>query len=185
MIDLDSEIQIAFGATEVLLVFVTVLFGIRYPQIVAHLAERWPAQVERYAEHKRLLLVTLVKDCMVTVVLAAAMIYLYAPAIAAVGASSSISIIEFDFTRTAFVFIWCLLWGIWSWAYILACLVWKRRGEKGWDGTQVALICMLILLTVLPIAALVINLRHFLFAVSMHPGMATMGAVSDSLFPTT
>ncbi|MGF3106082.1 hypothetical protein [Rossellomorea sp. DUT-2] len=105
--ELNSILNDSFDAISILLVFVTVLFGIRYPEIKMVLDEPLetdkPKALERQKKNiKNVLLIKWIP------VLAMSFIVVYSMTPLAFNtiSQSSISFFNFDFIRTAFVFIW-------------------------------------------------------------------------------
>lgn len=105
--ELNSILNDSFDAISILLVFVTVLFGIRYPEIKTVLDEPLetgkPKALERQKKNiKSVLLIKWIPVLAMNFIV----VYSMTPLAFNTISQSSISFFNFDFIRTTFVFIW-------------------------------------------------------------------------------
>lgn len=105
MHDVDQEISIAFQATSLILVFVTVLFGIRYDRIREDIRKEKPAGKLGITDHRRYLLRSLAANCGPLLLVNGLASWLFAPLFLRVLGESSFALWDFDFARTSFVLI--------------------------------------------------------------------------------
>lgn len=107
--DLNTLLNDSFDAISILLVFVTVLFSIRYPEIKTVLEEPLltgkPKALER--QKKNIKSVLLIKWLPV-VTINFIVVYSMIPLAINIISQSTISFFNFDFIRTAFILIWYL-----------------------------------------------------------------------------
>lgn len=104
---LDSSLENAFDAISLLLVFVTILFGIQYPRVVAALDEDIlkdrPRELEK--QQKKLIRLLIFKWTPV-VFLTFLCAYSMMPLAIKTIVYSDLNLIDFDLLRTAFVMAW-------------------------------------------------------------------------------
>lgn len=107
--ELDSILESSFDAVSVLLVFLTVLFSIRYPEILNSLNE--PLSFDKpklLKRQKSKIKNNLIFKWVPVVFLNIVIVYLLTPLGIKVINNSSLSIINFNFIRTSYVLIWYL-----------------------------------------------------------------------------
>jgi hypothetical protein len=119
--DLDQEIRYAFDATSLLLVFVAVLFGTRYPQITEDLQLR-PIGGGAHAKQKLRdhLARSLFVNCLPLAVVNGVVFYLFLPLVARIVGESRFDPWGFDFARTAFLVVAGLVLVFFVWSVFLA-----------------------------------------------------------------
>lgn len=117
---LDQEIQTAFQATSLILVFVTVLFGLRYPQIQRDIGKETPVGEKAKARLREDLWKSLLVNCTPLLVINGAASYLFSPLLVRVVRGSRFEVWSFDFSRTSFVFIALLVLVFFLWSCYLA-----------------------------------------------------------------
>lgn len=104
---LDSSLENAFDAISLLLVFVTILFGIQYPRVVAALDEDIlkdrPRELEK---QKKKLIRLLIFKWTPVVFLTFLCTYSMMPLAIKTIVYSDLNLIDFDLLRTAFVMAW-------------------------------------------------------------------------------
>lgn len=113
---LSSKLADTFDAISILLVFVTVLFGLRYPQIQAQLNVPSPAGPVAKRNLIEQLWTSLLVNCFPLLVVNGAVAYLTAPLMYAILKTSDIHFLDFDFLRSAFFVIALLLYWFFGWA---------------------------------------------------------------------
>lgn len=126
MNDLDQEIQRAFQATSLILVFVTVLFGLRYPQIQDDIEEEIPAGQDAKKRLRKKLCKSLLVNCGPLLLINGAASYLFSPLFMRVLRRSRFELWSFDFSRTSFVFIVVLVFVFFLWSGYLAAQLIRR-----------------------------------------------------------
>lgn len=116
MPELESEITTAFQATSLLLVFVSVLFGLRYPQIRADINTEIPEGAKAKKSHRRLLRNSIVLNCLPVVLVTGMTFYLFLPTLLRIWESSHFEPWHFSFVWTSFVLVamLVLLTFVWS-----------------------------------------------------------------------
>jgi hypothetical protein len=122
MIDINQLIKDSFDVISLILVFVFVLFDLRYPQIMEELKKELPPKdrkLERDKQKEKLKQVLLVSNAPL-IVIYGFLFYLFLPLLFRVRSESRISLWQFDFVRTAFVFIVALIFGFLIWSIKLA-----------------------------------------------------------------
>ncbi|MEH7387631.1 hypothetical protein V7147_19845 [Bacillus sp. JJ1521] len=105
--ELNSILNDSFGAISILLVFVTVLFGIRYPEIKTVLDE--PLQTDKpkaLEKQKKKIKSDLLIKWIPVVILIFIVVYSMTPLAIKTMLNSTISLFNFDFIRTSFILIW-------------------------------------------------------------------------------
>lgn len=107
--DINSLIESSFDAVSVLLVFVTVLFSLRYPEIKKLLDE--PLQTDKpiaLKRQKKAIKNDLFYKWLPVVFLNFVIVYLLTPLAIKTIINSKVAIINFDFIKTSLVLIWYL-----------------------------------------------------------------------------
>lgn len=105
--ELNSILNESFDAISILLVFVTVLFSIRYPEIKIVLDE--PLQIDKpkaLERQKKKLKSELLIKWIPVVALNCIVVYSMTPLALKTISQSTLSIFNFDFIRTSFILIW-------------------------------------------------------------------------------
>jgi len=108
-IDLGKELESAFNAISVLLAFVTVFFGMRYPQIMILLEKELPmGRPKELGVTNKRLTSFLIFQWSPVIFLTGISWYILMPLFIRVATESSFSLLHFDLLRTALVFVWLL-----------------------------------------------------------------------------
>ena len=126
MNNLAQEIQAAFQAISLILVFVTVFFGLRYSRIREHLGETIPAGPEARKQLRRKLAESLLINCAPLLLINGITSYLFAPLFVQVLKESNFELWDFSFTYTSFIFIALLVFIFFLWAGYLAVQLVRR-----------------------------------------------------------
>jgi hypothetical protein len=129
MNDLDLEIQMAFQATSLVLVFVMVLFDLRYRQIQSDLQEFIPAGEEAKRDLMGKLRRSLLVNCGPLLLVNGGASYLFLPLFVRILGESRFEPWNFDLSRTSFVFIALLVFGFFLWSAYLAVQLVRRIGQ--------------------------------------------------------
>lgn len=107
MNNINQLIESAISSISVLLVFVTVLFSIRYPEINKILEEELefdkPKALER---QKKKVKSVMIFSWLPVVILNLIVVYLTTPLVIEIISQSTFAIYYFDFMRTSFILIW-------------------------------------------------------------------------------
>lgn len=128
--DLNSVLESSFDGISLLLVFVTVLFSLRYPEMIDILEERIekgkPKNLEKQIQtiQKGILVKWLPVVCLTFIVA-----YSSAPLAIEVIKSSRIELLNFDFVRTSFILIWYVNIGFFVGSIVLLLRLFKKRIE--------------------------------------------------------
>lgn len=105
--DLNELIENTFDAISIMLVFVTVLFSIRYPEMKKILEEQLEKDKPiKFKRQKRRIKSELFYKWLPVIVLNFIVVYTLAPLAIKTIISSELALIHFDFIRTSFVLIW-------------------------------------------------------------------------------
>jgi len=129
--DISSRVGDVFDSISVLLVFVSVLFGVRYPEIQKELDGNPPAAGggTTQKEYQKGILTTFLIRCIPVLVLSGVIAFIFTPLTLDVLRSTDVDLGDFDPILTAFVVICLLLWSLFIWAIVLAirvfCKWWK------------------------------------------------------------
>ena len=128
MVNVNQLIKDSFDVISLILVFAFVLFELRYPQIIRELEKEIPPKdrkIERDEQKGKLIRVLVISNAPL-IVIYGFLFYLFLPLSVKVISESGISLWQFDFVRTAFVFIvvWIIIF--WIWSIALAVKVVKR-----------------------------------------------------------
>lgn len=126
MDNLTQEIQAAFQATSLILVVVTVFFGLRYSRIREHLREIIPAGPEARKQLRGKLVESLLINCAPLLLINGIASYLFAPLFVQVLKESHFELWDFSFTYTSFIFIALLVFIFFLWAGYLAVQLVRR-----------------------------------------------------------
>lgn len=121
MNDINQEIQIAFQATQLILVFVTVLFSLRYPQIQKDIKTIIPTgnRVKEKNNLRTKFYQSIKVKCIPLLLINGIASYLFFPLFVQVLATSKIDLWNFDFARTSFMFIALLIFVFFLWSVYL------------------------------------------------------------------
>lgn len=130
MNDLDQEIQTAFQATSLILVFVTVLFGLRYPQIRDDIEEEIPAGQDARKRLRKKLCKSFLVNCGPLLLMNGAASYLFSPLFIRVLRRSRFQVWGFDFLRTSFLFIVVLVFIFFLWSAYLGLQLIRRMTKS-------------------------------------------------------
>lgn len=116
MNDINTEISIAFQATQLILVFLTVLFSLRYPQITKILDEEIP-EIEKPIARARLIkkLKKVFFTNMPLLLISIISSWLFLPLFFKIIFVSKFALWNFDFSRSSFVFIAILIFLFTAW----------------------------------------------------------------------
>lgn len=122
MENLNASIDSAFTTLGLMLVFVFVLFDVRFPQITAKIEAEIPDKslVRAREIHRRELRKCLWQKSAPLAAVYAAVVYLMLPLLVQVIASSRLDLLHFDFLRTGFVLIFLFALGFFVWSLLLA-----------------------------------------------------------------
>lgn len=130
---LTAQIKDSFEVISLILVFVFVLFDIRYPQITRLLQKDAPP-VERKIERgqfKKELKEGLIRYGLPLVGSNAVMLVLFLPLLTQVLQNSRLEWWNFDFVRTAFVVVYALIVFFFAWSlYLSVLLIQKLRAAR-------------------------------------------------------
>lgn len=120
MHQLDEEIRTAFQATSLVLVFVTVLFGLRYDQIKKDIDTEISTGEHGRRDDRHRLIRSLGANCLPLLVVNALASYLFGPLFLRILTESRFVLWNFDFARTAFVLISIFVFFFLLWSCYLA-----------------------------------------------------------------
>lgn len=125
MDSISPAINNSFDAISLILVFVFVLFDVRYPQITKQLQKDIPPKerkIERENFRKE------IKECLIRsdiplTVITGILLYLFLPLLIQVFQNSRFVFWGFDFARTAFVIVFGLIFFFFAWSAYLGYLL--------------------------------------------------------------
>jgi hypothetical protein len=124
MSELNEEIRAAFEATSLILVFVTILFDLRYPKIQRDIRVEIPSGDKAKGRHREKLWQSLLVNCAPLLLINGAASYLFLPLFIRVLQESHLELWDFDFSRTSFVFITLVVFVFFLWSgYLMVQLV--------------------------------------------------------------
>ena len=129
MNDLNQDIQIAFQATQLILVFVIVLFALRYPQIQHEIQKDIPSGPKAQIRLRKKLQQSLLEKCVPLLLINGFLVYLFSPLFVRVILESDFELWNFDFARTSFVFIALLIFLFFGWSIWLTYQLFRRMKE--------------------------------------------------------
>lgn len=123
--DLKSIIIDSFSATSVLLVFVIMLFSLRYPKIIEDIDKEIPREekTRECEREKRRLMHSFIINCIPQTLLLGITIYLFLPLTIYIIKNSQFSFWNFDFNITMFIFVVGWIWIFFIWSFILGLRV--------------------------------------------------------------
>ena len=131
MNDINEEIRLAFDAMSLLLVFVTVLFDIRYKVIQKEIEKSIPEGDKAKKQLRRELIRGILINSAPLVVITGGISYLFSPLLRKVIEQSKLNIWNFDFFRSSFVFIVLLIFLFFLWSCYLTILLLIRIYKTG------------------------------------------------------
>lgn len=114
--DNTSDIANGFQALSVLLVFNSMLFTIKYPQFLSELSEEKPELRNALDDYKKRLRMTFYSSLLPVLMLNFISAYLVSPTAWKFILNSTLSLLDFDFFKTAFVLVSCLLYIVTGWS---------------------------------------------------------------------
>jgi hypothetical protein len=131
MDDLAQNVKASFEAVSLIVVFVFVLFDIRYPQIVRDIDSEIPdpARTKERKNHRRLLLNSILRNSLPLVVVNGVLLYLLSPLVVEILRSSTFQVWNFDFLRTCFVVVCGFVAVFFVWSVALTIRLWYRRHQ--------------------------------------------------------
>jgi hypothetical protein len=121
MDDLSEVIKTSFEAISLILIFVFVLFDLRYPQIMEDLAKEIPlaTRTKERIKHKSNLTKTLFLKSIPLVAILGVILYLFLPTSIRVLSESEFQLWRFDLLRTAFLIVFGLIFIFFVWSVVL------------------------------------------------------------------
>lgn len=125
--DLGKELESAFNAISVLLAFVTVFFGMKYPQITKVLEDELPLGKPKQLQNiRKKYIFFLIFQWSPVIILTFVSWYILMPLFLKVVASSTFRLVNFDFLRTALIFVWLLFLAFFLGSVFLAVKLWYK-----------------------------------------------------------
>lgn len=117
---LQNLILDTFQATSLILVFVTLLFGMKYPKIMSDInKENPPGELAKKRERKRLKS-SFIYHCLPQLLFYSIASYLFLPLAFQVIKQSTFKIWHFDFILTTYIVIAIWVWSILIWVIVLS-----------------------------------------------------------------
>lgn len=131
MDDINQSIQIAFQATQLILVFVTILFGLYYPQIQKAILQSIPKgnRIKERMELRNKLVQIIKEKCVPLLLINGIASYLFLPLFIQVVSESNLKLWNFDFARTSYVFIALLIFVFFIWTIYLSINLYNQIRE--------------------------------------------------------
>lgn len=126
MDNLSLDIQEAFDVISLILVFVTILFDLRYPRIQSDLRKEIPDGEKARQQLRRELRQNLLTNCVPLLMINGIASYLFLPLLVRILSESHLDLWGFDFARTAFVLVAVLVTIFFLWSVYLAYRVVRR-----------------------------------------------------------
>lgn len=120
MSGIEDQIREASDMMSLILVFVTILFGVRYPQIQDDLAEEVPAGEAARRRHRAKLRRSLMVNALPLLLVAGISTFLFVPLSLQIGEHYTMSLNDFNLVVSAFVFLTSLIAILFAWSLILA-----------------------------------------------------------------
>lgn len=132
---LDNSIQTAFNATQIILVFLSVLFGIRYNEFKELLSTRIPSNQMDLKDFCEKIEEIYKEKCLVLLGINIAVFIIFLPILINVIWSALIYILNknplvYNFTEVSFVFINLMILGLIYWTYRLSKEIKSFKEEK-------------------------------------------------------
>ncbi len=127
MTDLTLQLKESFSIISLILVFALLLFDIRYPQVHKELEKNVPDKnlISDRKFFRKKLWDSLLK-IFVLILIYGMLIYLFLPLLVSVLQNSKIEFWNFEFIRTAFIIVFCLIAGFFLWSLHLAIRLIKK-----------------------------------------------------------
>lgn len=119
MKNFSDEILKISESVNLILIFITVLFGIRYPQIIEDTKREIPSGTKAKKRVKDQLITSLVVKCLPNVVINFITCYLFLPSVIEIITEYRLVFWGFDFAVTAFIFISFLIFFFFVWSVYL------------------------------------------------------------------
>lgn len=122
---LRDAILDAAQLTSLILVFVTTLFGIRYPVIMDDLAREVPVGSKARQRERQKLVRSLLVNCLPPLIANTASAYLLSPLAVTTIRIAELRFWNFDIVLTSFMFVvvWVLSFAVWSWLLFIRLLL--------------------------------------------------------------
>jgi len=128
MDNISLEIQNISDLTSLILVFVTVLFGISYPQVQDDISEEIPPRSKAQKRHRTHLLRSLFRNGVPVFVVSGFTLFLFLPLAVRIVQNYQFTIWDFDFSASAFMFVVFLVMLLFGWcSYLCIRLVIRIR----------------------------------------------------------
>lgn len=125
MNSIRNSVNEALSATNVLLVFVVMLFSLRYPIIIKDINREKPRTelVREREREKRRLIQSLTINCMPQIILIGITAYIFLPMTLYILKNSKFNLWNFDFVITIFIFVVFWIWIFFIWSILLGLRV--------------------------------------------------------------
>lgn len=130
--DLRQLLLDAFQATSLLIVFITVLFGLRYQTIIEDINKDVPTGNLAKRREKRRLWGSFFINIFTQVIMIGLISYLFLPLIFKIVRINGLQICfwNFDFLTTAFIFVTIYIWIFFIWTIVLGYKILKKIRTK-------------------------------------------------------
>ena len=128
--EIQSEILAVSRLISLILVFVTVLFGIRYPQVLEDLRKDIPEGERAKERHRDRLSRRLALDMVPMLLVTFFASYLFLPLVFRIISVYEFKLWDFDIVVSAFVFITICIWFFFGWASLLSIKLLLRIGKS-------------------------------------------------------
>jgi hypothetical protein len=126
--NLNQAIKDTFQVLSLILVFVTLLFTLRYKEIVEDISKEVPEGERARNREKKRLRTSILTNCLPSFLLSGISFYLFLPLSITIIKSSKIELWNFDFLATAFILITFCVGSFFIWSSWLGIrLLWKVR----------------------------------------------------------
>jgi hypothetical protein len=119
MNNFSDEILVFSDSINLILIFITVLFGIRYPQIIEDLKREIPSGTKAKKRIKDQLITSLALKCLPNILISLFSCYLFLPSVIKVLNEYEFDFWGFDFAITAFMFITFMIFFFFVWSCFL------------------------------------------------------------------
>lgn len=126
IMEINKEILNVFQAASIILVFVTLLFGVKYPIIVSELEKEFPLGKKAINKEKKRLRKVIIIHCIPQLIIFGLASYLFTPLAVKVLKVSTISFWNFDFLKTAYIFSFTWCWTMFFWSLYLALQIVRK-----------------------------------------------------------
>ena len=114
-----DDILNTFQATSLILVFVTLIFTVNYPKIIADINTNLPSGRMAIKREKRRLKNSLFKRCLPQILFFGISSYIFLPLFVNIVTSFDLNLWNFDFVPTAYILITFWIWYIFLWSLFL------------------------------------------------------------------